>query len=81
MIIVDRGPWYRWALERLGLEYRHERFGMRNRVERFFRYPKERTMIFHHKISARNYIQGITNIKLFLNLFIIYYQAARTGGG
>ncbi len=29
--------WYRWALERLGLEYRHERFGMRSRVERFFR--------------------------------------------
>jgi len=33
MVIVDRGPWYRWALERLGLEYR---------VERFFRYLKER---------------------------------------
>jgi putative transposase len=38
MVIVDRGPWYRWAFERLGLEYRHERFGMRNKVERFFRY-------------------------------------------
>jgi len=22
MVIVDRGPWYRWALERLGIEYR-----------------------------------------------------------
>jgi len=32
MVIVDRGPWYRWALDRLGLEYR---------VERFFRYLKE----------------------------------------
>jgi hypothetical protein len=42
LVIVDRGPWYRWAFERLGLEYRHERFGMRNRVERFFRYLKER---------------------------------------
>jgi putative transposase len=21
LIIVDRGPWYRWALERLGLKY------------------------------------------------------------
>jgi hypothetical protein len=30
-------------LERLGLEYRHEKFGMRNRAERFFRYLKERT--------------------------------------
>jgi transposase-like protein len=76
MIIVDRGPWYRWALERLGLEY-----GMRNRVERFFRYLKRRTMIFHHKMSARNHVRGITNLKLFLNLSTIYYETAGTGGG
>jgi hypothetical protein len=25
---------------------------MRNRVERFFRYLKERTVVFHHKLSA-----------------------------
>jgi len=56
LVIVDKSPWYRWALERLGLEYRHERLGLRNRVERFFRYLKERTMVFHHKLSARNYI-------------------------
>jgi putative transposase len=77
LVLVDRGPWYRWAFERLGLEYRHERFGMRNRVERFFRYLKERTVVFHHKMSAKNHIQGITNLKLFLSLFTIYYQAAR----
>jgi hypothetical protein len=41
---------------------------MRNRVERFFRYLKERTVVFHHKLSARNHIQGIKNLKLFLNL-------------
>jgi transposase-like protein len=64
-------PWYRWALERLGLEYRHERFGIRNRVERFFRYLKERTAVFHHKMSARDHIQGIKNLKLFLNLFTL----------
>jgi transposase-like protein len=75
LVLVDKGPWYRWAFERLGLEYRHERFGMRNRVERFFRYLKERTVVFHHKLSARNHVQGITN----LNLFTLYYQAARTG--
>jgi transposase-like protein len=79
LVLVDKGPWYRWAFERLGLEYRHERFGMRNRVERFFRYLKERTVVFHHKMSARNHVQGITNLKLFLNLFTLYYQAARTG--
>jgi putative transposase len=77
LVLVDKGPWYRWAFERLGLEYRHERFGMRNRVERFFRYLKERTVVFHHKLSARNHVQGITNLKLFLSLFTLYYQAAR----
>jgi putative transposase len=79
LVLVDKGPWYRWAFERLGLEYRHERLGIRNRVERFFRYLKERTVVFHHKLSARNHVQGITNLKLFLNLFTPYYQAARTG--
>jgi putative transposase len=79
LVLVDKGPWYRWAFERLGLEYRHERLGIRNRVERFFRYLKERTVVFHHKLSARDHVQGITNLKLFLNLFTPYYQAARTG--
>ena len=47
---------------------------MRNSVERFF---KERTVVFHHKLSARDHIQGINNLKQFLNLFAHYYQAAR----
>ncbi|MEM1583617.1 MAG: DDE-type integrase/transposase/recombinase [Nitrososphaerota archaeon] len=76
-IIVDKGPWYIWALERLGIEYDYQRFGMRNRVERFFRYLKERTAVFHNKLSARNHIQGITNLNLFLNLFTLYYQTIR----
>jgi putative transposase len=78
LVIVDKGPWYRWAFERLGLEYRYERFGMRNRVERFFRYLKERT-VFHHKMSARDHIQGINNLKLSLSLFTLYYQVTRAG--
>jgi putative transposase len=77
LVLVDKGPWYRWAFERLGLEYRHERLGMRNSVERSFRYLKERTVVFHHKMSARDHVQGINN----LNLFTLYYQAARTEGG
>jgi hypothetical protein len=24
LVLVDKDPWYRWALERLGLEYRYE---------------------------------------------------------
>jgi putative transposase len=76
LVLVDKGPWYSGHL-RGWPEYRHERFGMRNRVERFFRYLKERTVVFHHKMSARDHVQGITNLKLFLSLFTLYYQAAR----
>jgi hypothetical protein len=50
---------------------------MRNRVERFFRYLKVRTVVFHHKLSVRDHTQGINNLKLFLRLFTIYYQTAR----
>ena len=80
-VIVDRGPWYRWALERLGLEYEHQRFGMRNRVERFFGHLKERTAVFHNKLSAKNHTQGIKNLNQFLNIFTIYYHTVRSGGG
>jgi len=50
-----------------GLEYRHDGFGLRNKVEKFFRYLKERTMVFYHMPSVKDYIQGIMNLKLFLN--------------
>jgi transposase-like protein len=66
-VIVDSGPWYRWALERLGLEYEHQRVGMRNRVERLFRYPKERTTVFPNKLSAKNQ-QGIKNYSRYATM-------------
>ena len=65
IVIVDKGPWYRWALDRLGLEYRHEILGLRSRVERFFRYLRERTAVFHHKMSVRDYIQEIIDLKYY----------------
>jgi len=52
LIIVDRGPWYRWALERLGLKYMHQRFGIGNSVERFFGYLKQRTRRFYNNINT-----------------------------
>jgi transposase-like protein len=52
LIIVDRGPWYRWALERLGLKYRYQTLGLRNAVERFFGYIKQRTRRFYNNINT-----------------------------
>jgi transposase-like protein len=48
LIIIDRGSWYRWAIERLGLRYRPQRFCLRNAVERFFGYLKQRTKRFYN---------------------------------
>ena len=36
LILVDKGPWYRFALEKLGLEYKHQRFGERNVIEQWY---------------------------------------------
>jgi hypothetical protein len=80
-IHIYKGPRYSWAVEKLRVEYKYERFGVRNKVERFSRYLKERIMVFHHKLSAGNRIQGIINLKLFLNLFTIYYQIVKMEGG
>jgi trimethylamine-N-oxide reductase (cytochrome c) len=72
MIIVDRGPWYRWALERLGLKYKYQRFGLRNAVERFFGYLKQRTRRFYNNIntwsikSIEDYASAITIIRNIL---------------
>jgi transposase-like protein len=52
LIVVDRGPWYRWALERLGLKYQYRTFGIRNAVERFFGYIKQRTRRFYNNINS-----------------------------
>ena len=48
LIVVDRGPWYPWALRRPGISY----FGERNRIERRFRKLKERTRRFNNNVNA-----------------------------
>ncbi|MEM3125412.1 MAG: DDE-type integrase/transposase/recombinase [Candidatus Caldarchaeum sp.] len=53
VVVVDRGPWYPWALKRLGIEYFHETFGERGRIERWFRELKERTRRFYNNINSK----------------------------
>jgi len=60
VIVVDRGPWYRWALERLGMTYFHETFGNRNRIdrnririERLFRELKKRMKKFYNNVNSK----------------------------
>ncbi|MEM2591080.1 MAG: DDE-type integrase/transposase/recombinase [Thermoproteota archaeon] len=49
-IVIDRGPWYPWALRRLGHQYVHETFGKRNRIERWL---KDRTKRFCNNVNAK----------------------------
>ena len=46
VFIGDKAPWYKWALQRLGLEYKHETFGERNAVEQWYSPFKHRVKRF-----------------------------------
>jgi len=58
VIVVDRGPWYPWTLKRLEIEYFHETFGERNRIERWFRKTKRKNKEIQqqhkHKITKES---------------------------
>jgi len=45
-LILDRGPWYRDGLQRLGIRFRHETLGERSLVESVFSSFKQRARIF-----------------------------------
>jgi transposase-like protein len=53
IVVVDRRPWYRWALDRLGMTYFHETFVNRNKIERWFREMKERTKRFYNNVNSK----------------------------
>jgi transposase-like protein len=77
IVVVDRGPWYRWALERLGLTYFHETFGNRNKIERWFREMKERTKRFYNNVNSKN-LKSIEDIAMAV---AIVHNLVRTGIG
>lgn len=72
IVVVDRGPWYPEALSRIGFDYWHHTFSIRNAIERFFRYVKERTKIFYNNING-----DIKNIELFMKMFAYWYRELR----
>jgi transposase-like protein len=65
MIIVDRGPWYRWALERLGLKYKYQRFSLRNTIERFYN-----NINTWKKQSIEDYASAIAIIRNILTIIM-----------
>ena len=75
VILVDGGPWYPWALERMGLKWLHITFGLRNAIERFYRTFKERTRRFYNNIPSKE--DSLRNVNLFIQLFMLWYNHLR----
>ena len=75
LILVDKGPWYPYALNQMGLKYRHVTFGLRNRIERWFGYLKERTERFHNNFPYHSTPQSIDT---YLHSFIGWYHILKT---
>jgi len=59
LILVDRGPWYKWALQRLGLEYKHQRFGERNAIEQWYSLFKARVKRFWKRFPYHSSLPSV----------------------
>jgi len=76
IVVVDRGPWYRWALDRLGMTYFHETFGNRNKIERWFRELKNRTKRFYNNVNSKT----LKSIEELVTAIAIMHNIIRAGG-
>jgi transposase-like protein len=77
IVVVDRGPWYRWALERLGITYFHETFGERNKIERWFRELKNTTKRFYNNVNSKT----LKSIEEIATAVAIVHNLVRIGRG
>jgi transposase-like protein len=77
IVVVDRGPWYRWALERLGITYFHETFGNRNKIERWFRELKNTTKRFYNNANSKT----LKSIEEIATAVAIVHNLVRIGRG
>ena len=59
VVIGDKATWYPWALQRLGLEYKHETFGERNAVEQWYSPFKHRVKRFWKRFPYHSTNQSI----------------------
>jgi len=75
VFIAEGGPRYSWAFRELGLEYYHETFGDRSRVERFFGALKRRTSAFFKDINAGR--SRIASLDMLMNMFSAHCNGLR----
>ena len=65
-----------WALERLEMNYFHETFGNRNKIERWFREMKNRTKRFYNNVNAKT----LKSIEELVAAIAIMHNIIRAGG-
>jgi putative transposase len=87
-IILDKGPWYRDALQRLGVRFRHESFGERSLVESVFSSFKQRAKIFfcsitvnfrrrEKKFGSLRWKRALECWNRFCRMFMFYFNVVR----
>lgn len=77
VVLVDGGPWYPWALDRMSIRWLHITFGETNAIERFFRTLKERTRRFYNNLPSTK----LDNFQSFMSLFMLWYNNLRKHQG
>ncbi|MHA1857866.1 MAG: IS6 family transposase, partial [Candidatus Thorarchaeota archaeon] len=73
-VLVDGGPWYRWALDSLGLPWEHVTFGERNPVEQWFGILKQRIKRFYRRWPHN---ATIAQAQLWIESFVALYHIKR----
>jgi len=84
-LILDRGPWYRDSLQRLGVRFRHETFGERSLVESVFSSFKQRAKIFFCSITVNfrkrefglRWRRALECWNRFCRMFVFYFNVVR----
>ena len=70
-ILVDGGPWYKPALQRLHANWEHVTFGLRNPIEQWFGILKHRIQLFYKRWP---YNANIDTAQEWLNTFVSLYH-------
>ncbi len=84
-LILDKGPWYKDALQRLGVKFRHESFGERSLVESAFSSFKQRAKIFFCSITVNfrrreksaRWRRALECWNRFCRMFMFYFNVVR----
>ena len=73
-IYVDGGPWYKPALNRLGLDWKHVTFGNRNPIEQWFGILKQRIKLFYNRWPHN---ASVETAQHWLDSFVSMYHFTR----